>query len=88
MTTKRISTAAAAALLATTLGASIALAQTSTAPAPQQAPLPHQGMTMGQAGKDNGGMMDMTQMNKMMENCNRMMESKQHPSANPKPDNG
>jgi hypothetical protein len=78
-------------LLATTLGLTIALAQTNTAPAPKQAPLPHRGMMMGQGGKDNGGMMDMTQMNRMMEICNRMMESKQHPPANPqspKPDNG
>lgn len=90
MTMKRISMAATT-LLATTLGATLALAQTNTAPAPQQAPPPHRDMMMGQTGKDHGGMMDMTQMNRMMDNCNRMMESKQRPSANPqnpKPDNG
>jgi len=71
---------AAAALVATSLGATIAFAQGNPAPAPQQAP-PHQGMMM-----DRGGMMDMTQMNRMMENCNRMMEgTRQSPSGAPKP---
>jgi len=46
---------------------------------------------MGKGGMDHGGMMDMAQMNRMMENCNWMMESKQHsPSDHPsvKPNNG
>ena len=77
MTTKRISMAAAA-LLATTLGAGAALAQSNTPSS--QAP-------MKQGGGDQPGMMDMSKMDammakmdRMMDNCNRMMESKQqHP---------
>lgn len=91
MMIKRIPMAAAAALLVTALGASLALAQNNATPTPQQAPMPKEGMMMGQAGKDHGAMMDMAQMNRMMENCNRMMESKQHPPSIPqsaKPDNG
>ena len=91
MTTTRISTAAAAVLLATSLGATIAFAQNNSTPAPQEAPMPQQGMMMGPAGKDHGAMMDMAQMNRMMENCNRMMESRQHPPSGPqtaRPDKG
>ncbi|MCO6416175.1 hypothetical protein JYK14_08340 [Siccirubricoccus sp. KC 17139] len=90
MTTKRIPMAAAAALLATALGATVALAQgnqaqTPQAPAPQQAPAPDQGM-MGRGGMmgmmNMMGQMDPAQMNRMMENCNRMMEGMQRsPSA-------
>jgi len=90
MMMKRIPMTATAALLATSLGAAVALAQNNATPTPEQAPMPNQGMMMGQAGKDHGAMMDMAQMNKMMENCNRMMESKQHPPSSPqsaKPDN-
>ncbi len=89
MTTKRISMAAAA-LLATTLGAGIALAQ-SNAP-PPRAPIK-------QGGADQPGMMDMSKMDgmmakmdRMMDNCNRMMESKQqHSPSEPRttaPDKG
>lgn len=91
MIMKRMPMAIAATLLATSLGATIALAQNNSAPTPQQAPMPKEGMMMGEAGKDHGAMMDMAQMNRMMENCNRMMESKQHPPSGPqsaKPDNG
>jgi hypothetical protein len=82
MTTKRKSMAAAA-LLATALGAGAALAQGNQAPSPQ-AP-------MRQGGADQPGMMDMSKMDammakmdRMMDNCNRMMESRQHPPSAPK----
>jgi hypothetical protein len=82
MTTKRISMATAA-LLATTLGAGVAFAQSTQVPS-SQAP-------MKQGGADQPGMMDMSKMDammakmdRMMDNCNRMMESKQHPSSEPK----
>jgi hypothetical protein len=82
MTTKRIAVAAAA-LLATTLGAGVALAQSNQSPSPQ-AP-------MQQGSADQPGMMDMSKMDgmmakmdRMMDNCNRMMESRQHPSSEPK----
>lgn len=91
MMMKRIPMTAAAALLVTSLGATIAFAQNNAAPPPQQAPMPKEGMMMGPAGKDHGAMMDMAQMNRMMENCSRMMESKQHPPTGPqgaKPHNG
>lgn len=78
MTTKRIPMAAAAALLAVTLGATVAFAQSHQAPAPQQAPMPGKDMMMGQGAMDHGNMMDMAQMKTMMGNCNRMMESMQH----------
>jgi hypothetical protein len=87
MKTTRISTAAAVALLATTLGTTMVFAQSDQ---PASSPRPGQGM-MGKRDMDHGGMMDMSQMNRMMENCNRMMESKQRsPSRqqNAKPDNG
>jgi hypothetical protein len=87
MKTTRISIAAAAALLATTLGTTMVFAQ-SDQPAPP--PRPSQGMT-GKGDMDHGGMMDMSQMNRMMANCNRMMESmKGSPShqQNARPDNG
>ena len=88
--TKRISTAAAAGLLATTLGAAAALAQASQAQTPQtptQQRAPDQGM-MGQGGMmGHGGMMgqmDPAQMNRMMENCNRMMEGMQRSPSTPR----
>ena len=87
MKTTRISIAAAVALLATTLGATVVLAQ-SDQPAPS--PRPRHGM-MGQGDMDHRDMMDMSQMNRMLENCNRMMESKQlAPSRQPdaKPEHG
>lgn len=83
MTTKCISMAAAA-IIATALGATIAFAQGNPPPAAQQAPA-HQGMMM-----DRGGVMD-TQMNRMMENCNQMMEGmRSSPSgaSKPTPDHG
>jgi protein CpxP len=87
MTTKRIPLVMAAALVASTLGLSAALAQgnqspTPSTPAPQHAPKSDQGM-MGGGSMGSGDMMKvMGQMNRMMENCNRMMESNQHaPSA-------
>ncbi|HEX2942895.1 MAG TPA: hypothetical protein VHO91_17725 [Rhodopila sp.] len=45
---------------------------------------------MERQGGMTGSMMDMAQMNRMMENCNRMMESKHSPPGRPgvKPDNG
>ena len=78
MTTKRIPMAAAAALLAVTLGATVAFAQSHQAPAPQQAPMPGKDMMMGQGAMDHGNMMDMAQMKTTMGNCNRTMESMQH----------
>lgn len=80
--TKHRSLATLAALLATTLGGSVAFAQAGQAqapqtPAPQQAPMAGQGMMQGEGMMGQGGMkgqMDMAQMNKMMENCNKMME--------------
>ncbi len=80
MTTNRI-TLAAAALLGLSLGANAALAQGGQPQqAPQsQAPTPDRGM-MGQGGMM--GRMDPAQMTRMMENCNKVMESMQHsPSA-------
>jgi hypothetical protein len=75
MTTKSISIAAAA-LLATTLGVGAALAQSNPAPS-SHAP-------MMQGGADKPTMMDMSKMNRMMDNCNRMMESmQQHPRSEP-----
>lgn len=82
MMTKHRSLATLAAVLATTLGGTVAFAQGSQTPAPQQPPMTGQGMTgqggmmgQGMAGQGmTGQMMDMTQMNKMMENCNKMME--------------
>jgi hypothetical protein len=71
---KRISMAAA--LLATTLGVGVALAQSNQAPS-SEAP-------MMQRGADKSGMMDMSKMNRMMDNCNRMMEGmQQHPPSEP-----
>jgi hypothetical protein len=64
-----IKSIAAAALLATSLGMGAAFAQSDPAPAPK-APM-HQGM-------DHRGMMDMSKMNRMIDNCNRMMEGMQH----------
>jgi hypothetical protein len=89
MTTKRISMTAAA-LLATILGAGVALAQ-GDAPS-RRAPTK-------QGGADQPGMMDMSKMDgmmakmdRMMDNCNRMMESKQqHSPSEPRtttPDKG
>jgi hypothetical protein len=70
MMTKQVSLTAVA-LLATSLGVGAAFAQSDQRPAPK-APM-HQGM-------DYRGMMDMSKMNRMMDNCNRMMESKQQRS--------
>jgi negative regulator of sigma E activity len=82
MTTKHIAMAAAA-LLATTLGVSIARAQSDQASSPK-APM--------NQGVDHRGMMDMSKMNRMMDNCNRMMESEQqHSPSGPQtttPDKG
>lgn len=93
MTMKRIPVTASAALLATILGATATLAQgnqgqTPQAPAPQQAPTGNQGM-MGHGGMM--GQMDPAQMNRMMEDCNRMMESMQRSPSAPRgtqPGNG
>jgi Spy/CpxP family protein refolding chaperone len=75
MTTKSISITAAA-LLATILGVGAALAQSNPAPA-SHAP-------MMQGGADKPSMMDMSKMNRMMDNCNQMMESmQQHPRSEP-----
>jgi Spy/CpxP family protein refolding chaperone len=90
MKTIRLSTTAAAALLATTFGATVVLAQSSPPTPSPQAPEPGQGM-MGKGGMDHGGMMDMSQRNRMIENCNRMMQSReQSPShqQDAKPDHG
>lgn len=83
MTNKHRSLAALAVLMATALGGTVAFAQggqtqAPQTPAPQQAPMTGQGMMQGGGMMGHGGMtgqMDMAQMNKMMENCNRMMES-------------
>jgi hypothetical protein len=84
MMTKGISITAAAMLLATTLGAGVALAQSN------QAPPAHAPMTKG--GADRHGMMDMSKMERMMDNCNRTMESmQQHALSEPRttvPDKG
>ena len=75
MTTKSISITAAA-LLATALGVGAALAQSNPAPA-SHAP-------MMQGGADKPSMMDMSKMNRMMDNCNQTMESmQQHPRSEP-----
>jgi hypothetical protein len=83
MTTKSISIAAAA-LLATAIGAGAALAQSNPAPSSRA--------QMMQGGADKPSMMDMSKMNRMMDNCNRMMESmQQHPRSEPStttPDKG
>ena len=88
MTTNGVPLAAAAVLLATVLGVGVSVAQGNQAPvtqAPAQQQAPDQGM-MGRGGMmGHGGMMgqmDPEQMNRMMENCNRMMEGMQRsPSA-------
>jgi periplasmic protein CpxP/Spy len=95
MTTKLTSTATAAAFLATALVGTVAFAQgggqapAQQAPATPQRPMSGQGM-MAPNGMDHGSMMDRAQMNRMMENCNRMMESKQDSRSGQgaKPDNG
>jgi Spy/CpxP family protein refolding chaperone len=75
MMTKRISMAAAA-LLATALGVAAALAQSNQPPS-SVAP-------MMQRGTDKSGTMDMSKMNRMMDNCNQMMEGmQQHPPSDP-----
>jgi hypothetical protein len=89
MTMKRMCLGVAATLIATAVGFSVTFAQsnqitTPSAPAMRQAPAPEQGM-MG------GGHMVMGQMTRMMENCNRMMESMQHSPSVPgktQPHNG
>ena len=76
MTTKSISITAAA-LLATALGIGAALAQSNPSAPSSNAP-------MMQGDADKPGMMDMSKMNRMMDNCNRMMESmQQHPRSEP-----
>jgi hypothetical protein len=76
MTTKSISMATAA-LLATALGVGAALAQSNPEPAS------HAPMMQGGADKPSM-MMDMSKMNRMVDNCNRMMESmQQHPRSEP-----
>jgi hypothetical protein len=75
MTTKSISITAAA-LLATALGVGAAFAQSNPAPS-SHAP-------MMQGGADKPSTMDMAKMNRMMDKCNRMMESmQQHPRSEP-----
>jgi hypothetical protein len=75
MTTKSTSIATAA-LLAATLGVGAALAQSNPAPS-SHAP-------MMQGGADKPSMMDMSKMNRMMDNCNQTMESmQQHPRSEP-----
>jgi hypothetical protein len=74
MMTKSISIIAAA-LLATSVGVSVARAQGDQAPT-QKAPMAQ--------GTDHREMMDMSKMNRMMDNCNRMMEGmQQHPRSGP-----
>lgn len=81
MTNKHRSLTALTALLATALGGTVAFAQggqTQAPQTPQQTPMGGQGMMQGGGVMGQGGMMggmDMSQMHKMMENCNRMMES-------------
>ena len=82
MTTKRIPVAATV-LLATALGAGTSLAQGNQTQAPQ-APAPQHARDQGMMG--HGGMMgqmDQAQMNRMMENCNRMMEGMQRSPSVP-----
>jgi hypothetical protein len=85
MRATRFSAAVAAALLATTFGGTgMVFAQSNPSePAPNNGTMDHGMMARGQ-------MMDMSQMNRMMENCNRMMEGAQHspPAHDAKPDNG
>ena len=83
MTTKHRFLAILAVLLATAVSGTVALAQEGRTQAPQTpasqtAPMAGQGMMPGEGmmGKDGMmGQMDMAQMNKMMENCDRMMQS-------------
>lgn len=81
MMTKQVLLAAIA-VLATGLGMGAAFAQKDQAPLPPKTPM-HPDM-------DHRGMMDISQMNRMMDNCNRMMESMQWhaPSAPTPPDKG
>ncbi len=69
-----------AAALAIALGGAVAFAHGSPTQAPQaQAPMPGQDMMQGGGMMARGGMMggmDAAQMDRMMENCNRMMESR------------
>jgi hypothetical protein len=78
----------AAALLAATLGATTMVFAQTNPPSPSE-PAPDNGM-MDHGKMGRGPMMDMSQMNRMMENCNRMMEGAQHSPSdhNAKPDNG
>jgi hypothetical protein len=88
MKATRFSAIMAIALLATTLGATGVVFAQSNPPTPAE-PAPDNGMMdHGMVGR--GPMMDMAQMNRMMENCNRMMEGAQHSPShhNAKPDNG
>ena len=94
MTTKRFPLAAAAVLLATVLGAGVSLAQENQAPAPK-APAPQQAPDQGMMGRGgmmgSGGMMgqmDPAQMKRMMESCNRNMETMKHSSSGASPSHG
>jgi periplasmic protein CpxP/Spy len=82
-----------AAFVAGILGLSAgAFAQSPPATPGPDAPSIGSDMHHGMMGDMNGrGSMDMTQMHRMMENCDRMMEGMHQPSGgapNPKPDNG
>jgi hypothetical protein len=88
MRATRFTATMAAALLASTLGTTSMVFAQSNPPSPSE-PAPDNGM-MDHGKMGRGQMMDMSQMNRMMENCNRMMEGAQHSSSdhNAKPDNG
>ena len=82
-----------AALVASILGLSAAaFAQSSSATPGPGAPSNGSDMHHGMMGDMNRmAPMDMTQMHRMMENCDRMMEGMRHPSSgapSSKPDNG
>ena len=80
-----------AAVITMLLAAPMALAQTQSQPTQPPKTMPNTGM-MDQGGMSGmmgqGGMMDMmTQMNEMMESCNKMMQTmapKDAPAAPPK----
>lgn len=83
MTTKHRFLPTLAVLLATALSGTVALAQggqtqAPQVPTPQPAPMTGQDMMQGEGMMGKNGMMgqmDMAQMNKMMKNCNHMMQS-------------
>lgn len=88
MSATRFSAIMAAALLVTTLAATTVVFAQSSPPSPSASASDHGMMDHGTMGR--GNMMDMSQMARMMENCNRMMEGAQHSPSdhNAKPDNG